>query len=204
MGNLDIIRDWQKGTNLRPLSVSMTGIEKIQKENQEASERKIGDRWIDDDGREWEKTVYGKKQIPKVLTAIMDTRPTCPSCGKLIESSNRHDYKMFYKSGMCFDCTIEKDTKRKVDGSFKDYASLKVFTKQRDELKDVIKMMEESYNSIEERKDGKMKILDENGEYTELASFDLKKIKTDLKEDLEKAHKSLEELEKAIEKINVS
>lgn len=194
MSNLGIINDWLNDRNHRPTNVGYSNIEKIQEER----ERKVGDRWEDADGKLWEKTSYGKKSIPKVLTALKESNPTCICCGKEIQYTNHHDVTSYRIEKNCFDCQIELDTKRKLNGTFDKHQSLFVLRKQRDYIVDTLTYL----NEIKEQaqKDS-LDFVNEDGTLERWGNIDSSKILDDIQKEINEGTEKLEEVTGELEKL---
>ena len=72
---------------------------------------KDGDTWKDRDGKEW--IQMGASKISKTLHETREsTRQLCSSCKKDIYwAGNSYDEKFFIKTGKCYDCVVEEETK---------------------------------------------------------------------------------------------
>jgi methyl-accepting chemotaxis protein len=193
--NLQIINDWVDGKNFRPPSVSFAGIEKAQEERA----RKVGDQWVDEDGKIWEKTSYGKKSIPKVINALQDTNPCCSACQKEIDFSHRYDNSTYRSTKMCFDCTVELDTQRRINGTFKQYELKFVLNKQRDYVIDMLNQLEEAEKTV---LDEKIEFVNEFGDLERWSGLDLNKVKEDLQKDIQEGKSTLERIDSELAKID--
>ena len=176
--NLDIVNDWVNGNNLRPTSIGFVGLDNLK----EARERKIGDRWLDDDGKEWERTSYGKKSIPKVLTVLSETNPNCRACSKEISFSHRHDVSAYGQTKMCFDCTVELDTEKKLKGEFEDHQLRFVFRKQKDYVADMLEQLKDGLAHIEESAD--MEFVNEFGDLDKWGGIDVDKLREEMEKEI--------------------
>lgn len=90
----------------------------IDKDYEKPPERKIGDRWMDEDGNEWEQKNGYKMKLPKYLDEINKV-DVCPKCGKTIET--RLDKKFYVLRKNCFDCQIKFETKLRISGGWEEY-----------------------------------------------------------------------------------
>lgn len=199
MGNISIIQDWLKGDNLRPPSINFV-VDKVNEEKKRR-EMKIGDTYTDEDGKMWKKTSYGWSSIPKVLTAIKETACKCSACQKEIDLNTR-DSKFYAQSKMCFDCTIEMDTKRKLNGTFKDYEQYFIFKKQRDYVLNMIQDLKNGLESLKEKQT--IEFINEFGDREKWSGLDVNKIREEMEKDLKEGEEVLKNIEEQIEKLNVS
>jgi len=79
--------------------------------------RQEGERWTDSDGKLWEM----KNGIPQSVSKLQAAKTPwwCPRCG-LPLNTKLHE-KIYFKKGFCHRCELEDDTKRRVEGTHKDY-----------------------------------------------------------------------------------
>jgi hypothetical protein len=198
MGNISIIQDWLKGDNLRPPSINFV-VDKINEEKKKR-EMNIGDTYTDDDGKTWRKTSYGWANIPKVLTAIKETACKCSACQKEIELNTR-DSKFYAQTKMCFDCSIEMDTKRKLNGTFKNYEQYFIFKKQRDYVSNLIQELKHGIESLNEKET--IEFINEFGDIEKWSGINVNKIKEDMEKDLIEGESILKNINEQLEKFNV-
>jgi len=113
--------------NKESLKMSMSDIKETHKE---------GDVWVED-GKEW--TI--KDDIKMNKSSLSDIRKTifvphkCPKCNKAM--TKRLDPKFFKLFNICFDCKIEEDNQRIIDGTFDDYEQEFMNKNKKTFLKDV-------------------------------------------------------------------
>jgi len=194
--NLDIINDWVKGDNLRPVSINF-----VTDQLKEANSRVVGDRWEDSDGKIWEKTSYGKKSIPKVLTAIAETNPNCKACQKEIRCDHRHDNSSYRNTKMCFDCMIELDTQRRINGTYKNYEMEFVLKKQRDYILDMLEQLRDGYSKLDDK--DVMEFVNEFGDRESWSGLDVNKLKQEMQKDIKEGEDSLERVEKSLSELQM-
>lgn len=93
--------------------------------------REIGDRWMDEDGREWEQCDGYKIKHGKFDSAVEETRKF-PNCRKEVckctqwAQLSRLDEKMRSLNGMCFDCVVEMEHELRLEGKYEQYAKDKM------------------------------------------------------------------------------
>ena len=194
MSNLDIIDGWQKGNNMRPVSIGFN-----KSKDSAFQELKIGDRWEDSWGKIWEKTSYGKKSIPKVLTAMAETCPNCKTCDKKIENDERHDQHAYQNTKNCFDCMIQIDTDRKIAGTFEHYEKVFMYNKELDYIEDMLAQLKHALSAAKDEKN--LEFINEFGDRDKWSGIDTEKIAANITQDIKDGKKRKKTLKKALADI---
>ena len=92
--------------------------------------RKVGDRWTDSDGNEWEqKEGYSMKlgkEWQQELHSYLNSFPKCPKETCTCTMPKQMDQKMKSIHGMCFDCVVEMEHKIRLEGRWDEYERQKV------------------------------------------------------------------------------
>lgn len=92
--------------------------------------RKVGDRWFDSDGNEWEQkdgyTMKLGKEWQQELQTYLKSFPNCRKETCTCNMPKRLDEKMRRIHGMCFDCVIDMEHKIRLEGKWADYEKQKV------------------------------------------------------------------------------
>lgn len=92
--------------------------------------RKVGDRWFDEDGNEWEQRKGYKiklgKEWQQELHEYLNTFQKCPKETCTCTMPKRLDQKMKAIHGMCFDCVIDMEHKIRLEGKWDEYEKRKV------------------------------------------------------------------------------
>jgi hypothetical protein len=87
--------------------------------------RKVGDKWTDSDGNEWEqKEGYSMKlgkEWQKELHHYLNSFSKCPKETCTCTMPKRMDEKMRMIHGMCFDCVIDMEHKIRLEGKWDEY-----------------------------------------------------------------------------------
>lgn len=115
MSNLDIIRSYVAGE--RPF------IQVGYDDNLENSKRKDGEEWIDSLGRSWKYQNGYKVRISKKGTIINEKR--CEACDADTRWGNYLDDRVWPKTGLCYDCFTDRETKYKIAGVWDVYNKLR-------------------------------------------------------------------------------
>ena len=118
----------------------------------EQIKREIGDRWVDENGKEWEQRDGYKITVTKVLDKLKDIRmpDVCPKCNKSMMKKNL-DERMWTIHKMCFDCVIDMEHQLRIEGKFDDYEKQKVYENAMSWLRDAEKDVEdvvEAYRQV--------------------------------------------------------
>lgn len=92
--------------------------------------RKIGDKWFDEDGNEWEQRNGYKiklgKEWQQELHEYLNSFPNCQKENCTCGFPKRLDEKMRRIHGMCFDCVIEMEHKIRLEGKWDEYEKTKL------------------------------------------------------------------------------
>jgi hypothetical protein len=92
--------------------------------------RKIGDKWFDSDGNEWEQrngyTIKLGKVWQQELHEYLNSFPNCPKETCTCGIPKKLDQKMKRIHGMCFDCVIDMEHKIRLEGKWDEYEKIKV------------------------------------------------------------------------------
>ena len=99
-------------------------------EVQEQITRKVGDKWFDSDGNEWEqKQGYALKlgkEWQQELHGYLNTFPNCPKETCTCTLPKRLDDKMKMVHGMCFDCVLQMEHTIRLEKRWDEYEKEKV------------------------------------------------------------------------------
>ena len=89
--------------------------------------RKIGDRWTDENGKEWEQRDGYKISVTKALDLLAQHRMPeyCPTCNAVMAKKHL-DERMWRIHKMCFDCVIDMEHQLRIEGKYDDYEKQKV------------------------------------------------------------------------------
>lgn len=89
-------------------------------------DRKLGERWTDDDGVEWEQKDGYKINIPRFqeIRDMLEIPSTCPVCKRPMKK--RLDKKYYNMHKKCMDCVIEYETKLRIEGKYEEYEKQRV------------------------------------------------------------------------------
>jgi len=82
--------------------------------------REIGERWFDHDGKEWEKTSWGRKTVDKLPGVGLGDNCSNEECGKLIVK--KWDKDVFKADGRCYHCQLNYELDLKFDSPLRLFA----------------------------------------------------------------------------------
>jgi hypothetical protein len=194
--NIDIVRDYLNGE--RPyIKVGYTG------DVNKYIIRKVGERWTDSSGKEWEQKDYGPVAVTRVSDIIreeMEQRCTC--CNREIRWGDRHDKKMYYKTKKCFDCLIEEETMLRIKGKFKLYETKKLIENELSYLNDVKKKLKEAREYLSSEDSKKFTYVNSNGLVEEWDNNARAELAENIENDWKTCLKKIKSAEKELKKVN--
>ena len=98
--------------------------------SEDTETRKVGDKWFDSDGNEWEQKNGYKvklgKQWQQELHEYLTQFKNCPKETCTCSMPKRLDEKMRMIHGMCFDCVVDMEHKLRLEGKWDEYENRKV------------------------------------------------------------------------------
>jgi hypothetical protein len=189
--NISIIRDYLDG--VRPFT-------QVGYTPKQEKKRKEGEVWTDGDGKEW--IQLGSTKISKVLHDTKEmTRQLCSSCKMDIYWGGTHlDEKFFNKTGKCYNCVIEEETKMRLDGTFEKYEQTKVIKSQKSFLEELKLKVEESLAWLK-NKDNVLKYMNEDGSYDKWDDVSRDKFIEEAEQDLKNITQSIEDCSQSLSKL---
>jgi hypothetical protein len=121
----------KKLQNIRAINQMLSGTHKSQNKTtvgyqSKEEDRNIGDKWIDNNGIQWEQKDGYKVSSAKALEAVMAAIKalkmpnTCPKCNNEMKD-NQYNKKMWKVHKMCFDCVIDMEHEHKLNGTYEQY-----------------------------------------------------------------------------------
>jgi hypothetical protein len=198
MSNLNIVNDWLKGDNLRPPSITFAQDEELKDIQAKKDACKVGDTYEDAEGRVWKKlgpTTWA--QQPKILSALKESNPNCKCCEKEIEYTDRYNVTAYQKSSLCFDCMIEFDSQRKINGTYRDYEIRRVLETQKGWVDEQLEELHE-YLKVADKP---IEFINEFGDRETWSGADTEQLKKDIQKDIDEGLEALTEINDAISKL---
>jgi len=183
--NLDIVRSYLSGE--RPFV-------QVGYNPDMAVERKEGEVWDDAQGSQWVFKNGYKQRLAKKSTISNQQR--CKKCNADVRWGSHLDAKIWPKTGRCYDCNVEFETRLTIRGEFDKYEKFKVLNNKKSVLRDFLAKLDESIAYLEpqiKKSDDKQIYINEDGSH-DAWSGDLgakRKILADLKWDKRKIGKEL-------------
>jgi len=121
----------KKLQNIRAINQMLSGTHKSQNKTtvgyqSKEEDRNIGDKWIDNNGIQWEQKDGYKVSSAKALEAVMAAIKalkmpnTCPKCNNEMKD-NQYNKKMWKVHKMCFDCVIDMEHEHRLNGTYEQY-----------------------------------------------------------------------------------
>ena len=119
--NIDDVKQLLKGEHSSQTSVQVG----YNGEVEEKVTRKVGDRWKDADGNEWEQkdgySIKLGKEWQQELHSYLNTFPNCRKEVCTCTLPKKIDEKMKAVHGMCLDCVVEMEHKIRIEGKWDEY-----------------------------------------------------------------------------------
>ena len=110
--------------------------------------REVGERWTDENGKEWEQRDGYKISVTKTLDLLAQHRMPehCPNCNNVMAKKHL-DERMWRIHKMCFDCVIDMEHQLRLEGKYDDYEKQKVKENALAWLRDAEKDVEDLVNA---------------------------------------------------------
>lgn len=129
--------------NIKAVSEMIEGNHKTQTkktisfDNKEVVRRRIGEKWIDGNGQEWEQKNGYKVKVGKFskLRQELNSFPNCSKETCICIEPSRADLKMKAYHGMCLDCVVDMEHNLKLTGDFEQYEKKKLLNNAESWLK---------------------------------------------------------------------
>lgn len=186
------------GTPDKPLQVSKTDAGR----NKVLPDKEEGETWRDDDGNLWEqksgyKINHGKDKEIEGMPLF------CPECKRVL--NRQMDEKMFYRTGMCGDCVIERETKMKAQGTYELYEKKKILDNMKSWYRDLQDGADEFFENINNQS-----FLTQQGpeeydigveEWQDLSESEIQTMKDNVSEEFEKIEEKIGEIEEEVKEL---
>ena len=127
---IDSIQDVKKLLDGKHESQNKIAVGYVGDNVEEKISRKIGDKWFDEDGNEWEQKKGYKiklgKEWQQELHEYLNSFPNCQKETCTCGMPKKIDQKMKRIHGMCFDCVVDMEHKIRLEGKWDEYEKRKV------------------------------------------------------------------------------
>jgi hypothetical protein len=160
-------------------------------EGEALQKREVGEKWTDDDGKEWEQKEGYVSAVSKMdeVRQFLQKLTTCQSEECKTIKYSRADKKLVVKTGFCIDCLQKFERKLKDDGTYPFYEDYKITLNKLSYIRDFKQKCEDSLASL--KKD--FQIVTEEGKIENWAwEVDLDQVKKDLKSDIDNSYEAIE------------
>lgn len=193
--NIEIVQDYLKGE--RPIiQVGYTG------DMDKYIIRKVGERWTDASGKEWEQKDYGPVAVTRVSDIIREEMTQkCTCCSREIRWGSKQDRKMYYKTKKCFDCLVEEETSLRVKGKFKLYETKKLLENELSYLNDIKQKLREGRDYLASEDSKKFTYVNSNGFVEEWDNNARAELTENIENDWKTCLKKIKSAEKELKKI---
>ena len=138
--NIDIVKDYLAG--VRPFTEISLHI------SEDAKYRKEGEKWTDTNGIQWQKLNGKSVRLTKtqgdIIREAIGDGLDCMLCGTKWKWANVNDRKMIGRTGVCYDCLIDYETKLRVLGIYPLYENYRMASYELGHLKDLKLKLQET------------------------------------------------------------
>jgi len=165
------------------------GYEKVE----DNTKRKVGERWVDSDGKEWEQKDGFKSSVNKMddVREYLKKLTTCHSEDCKTDTYAYADKKMISRTGYCVVCMRKLEQELVTDGTWPFYEDYKITLNKLSFVREEKQRMEEALNGIKDH----FETVTEDGRLEKWTwQVDIEKVKQDLKNDIDGAYDAIEAL----------
>jgi hypothetical protein len=155
--------------------------------------RKVGERWTDKDGKEWEQQEGFISAVTQMdgVRSYLDAISVCGQEDCKTITYNNADKKLIRKTGMCVTCLRKFEQKLIDDGSFGYYEDYKITRNKLAWCREMKNRCEEALSGIKNQ----IEILGEDGRVEKWTwDIDVDKVKADVQKDIDDLYGSIEAL----------
>jgi hypothetical protein len=160
-------------------------------EGEVEQKREVGERWVDNDGKEWEQ----KEGFKVAVTQMDDIRQylqkinNCSNDDCETEKYSPADKKLIRKTGLCIVCLDKQERLLKEDGTYPFYEDYKITRNKLAFVRELKDRYEEALSGIKKQ----MEMVGEDGRIEMWTwDVDIEKVKADLKKDIDGVYEAIE------------
>jgi hypothetical protein len=157
--------------------------------------RKVGEKWTDEDGKNYEQLEAGKIQTSELsdtmqeVRAYLDKLNTCKAEDCKTIKITRVDKKMISKTGYCLHCVSKREGKIKTDGLWKEYEDYKIYSNMISHGKEIVAQFEQAYKDCKQE----YEIVKEDGTLEKwVLERDAEEMKAEILKDIENYNTEIE------------
>lgn len=186
LSNLETLRRWKAG--------EATDIKIYNNITEKEKYREEGESWTDYQGIKYKKqdgkVIKLTKTQGDVIREAIDKEFDCDKCGAKYKFAGKLDRKFLLRTGICFDCLVEYETKLRIVGLFDTYEKYKLSSYALGDLKEGKEKLKEIVEYFE-KNDGDVVLPSEDGVGNDAVwkNTNKDKILKDAKTDLKKVKK---------------
>ena len=160
-------------------------------EKEADKKREVGERWIDENGKEWEQKEGYKTSVSKFddLRDYLKQITTCSSKDCKTIKYEQADKKAIARARMCVDCLRKYEQGLKDDGTYPFYEDYKITNNKLAWLREFKQKCEDSLKSLKTD----FEMVTEDGKIEKWQwNVDINKVREDLKSDIENSYDAIE------------
>lgn len=133
--NIDIVKNYIAG--IRPLTqFGYTG--KVY------AKRAVGEKWTDSKGQQWEQKASGPVTVSRIGEIVRAAINQKCKCGQIVKWGSKLDAIFFRKTGLCFSCLVDYETKLRLVGVYPDYERYKILSNEIGHLREMLDKVKET------------------------------------------------------------
>jgi len=160
-------------------------------EKEAEQKRKVGERWTDKEGKEWEQQdgfISSVSQMESVRK-FLDKLSNCSSEDCKTIKYSVADKKLIRKTGKCVDCLQKEEVILKNDGTWPFYEDYKITNNKLAYVRDLKDQYQNAYDGLKQQ----IEMVGEDGRIEKWTwDIDIEQVKKDLKQDIDGAFEAIE------------
>jgi len=160
-------------------------------EKEAEKKRKVGEKWVDSSGKEWEQKEGFKTSVNKLdeVREYLKKTTTCKSENCETPKYTTADKKMIVRTGYCLNCTQKYERKLQVEGVYPFYEDYKITCNKLGWLRDYKQQLEDNITYLSKN----FQMVYETGHVENWTwDIDIDKVKSDLKNDIDNSYEAIE------------
>lgn len=163
--------------------------------------RKEGETWEDSTGKRWIKKNGYKKRVNKLGKVSSESSSLlCSMCKRDMKWGNYLDDRVFPKTGRCYDCNVDFESKLKLEGKFRDYEIETVLKFQKGKVEDFRAKLVETIHHLKTTTDDII-YFNEDGSKDVWKDTTKAMVLEDAERDLKECDLALERIDKSLKEL---